>query len=204
MLLSFLGNPAFRVPVLPELASEAALLAYLGLSTNELDKIRWFRGRMYRQFEITKGKGKARIIDAPDERLKYLQRQIASKLNQLYRVRNPVHCFVPEKSVKTNALAHLRKRFVLNIDLRAFFPSITERRIIGVLESLGVESRAAAIIATLCCHKAHLPQGAPTSPVISNMICFRLDKELLAFAKGARCIYTRYADDITFSNVSAR
>ena len=77
---------------------------------------------------------------------------------------------------------------------------MTERRIIGVLESLSIESRVAAIIATLCCHKNHLPQGAPTSPVLSNMICFRLDKELLAVAKGARCIYTRYADDITFSS----
>jgi RNA-directed DNA polymerase len=200
VLLSFLGNPAFRIPVVPEFSSEAALLAYLGLSAKELKKIWWFRGRMYRQFEIAKEKGKTRVIDAPDKRLKYLQRQIAGKLNQLYRVRNPVHGFVIGKSVKTNALAHLHKRFVLNLDLRDFFPSITERRIIGVLESLSIESRVAAIIATLCCHKNHLPQGAPTSPVLSNMICFRLDRELLAFAKGARCIYTRYADDITFSS----
>lgn len=200
MLLSFLGNPAYRLPVVPEFSSEAALLAYLGLSAKELKKIWWFSGRMYRQFEIAKGKGKTRVIEAPDKRLKYLQRQIAEKLNLLYRVRDTVHGFVVGKSVKTNGLSHLRKRFVLNIDLQEFFPSITERRIIGVLESLSIESRVAEIIATLCCHKNHLPQGAPTSPVLSNMICFRLDKQLLAFAKGARCIYTRYADDLTFSS----
>ncbi len=198
MLLSFLGNPAFRVPVISEFSSEAALLAHLGLSAKELKKIWWFRGRMYHQFELPKGKG--RVIEAPDKRLKYLQHQIANRLNLLYRVRNPVHGFVNGKSVKTNALAHLRKRFVVNIDFREFFPSITERRIIGVLESLSIESPVAAIIATLCCHKNRLPQGAPTSPVLSNMICFRLDKQLLTFAKGARCIYTRYADDITFSS----
>ena len=184
----------------PELASEAALLTYLGVSAKELKKIWWFRGRMYRQLKIPKGKDKTRIINAPDERLKHLQRQIAPLLDQLYRVRNPVHGFVAGKSVKTNALAHLRKRFVLNIDLKDFFPSITENRVSGVLESLGIGSRVASIIARLCCHNARLPQGAPTSPVLSNMICFRLDRELLAFAKGARCIYTRYADDITFSS----
>jgi S1-C subfamily serine protease len=182
------------------LASEAALLTYLGMSAKELKKIWWFRGRMYHQFEIAKGKGKTRTINAPNKRLKYLQRQIAPLLDQLYRVRNPVHGFVIGRSVKTNALAHLRRRFVLNIDLNDFFPSITENRVTGVLEALGIDSRAASIIARLCCHNAHLPQGAPTSPVLSNMICFRLDKELLAFAKGVRCIYTRYADDITLSS----
>lgn len=197
---SFFGIPVVRIAIPPELASEAALLTYLGVSAKELKKIWWFRGRMYHQFEIAKGNGKSRIINAPDKRLKYLQRKIAPLLDQLYRVRNPVHGFVVGKSVKTNALAHLRKRFVLNIDLKDFFPTITENRIIGVLETLGIDSRVASIIGRLCCHNACLPQGAPTSPVLSNMICFRLDKELLAFAKASRCIYTRYADDITLSS----
>ena len=200
MPLPFFGiAPRVRIP--PELATETALLDFLGVSPKELKKIWWFRGRMYHQFEIAKAKGKkTRTINAPDERLKYLQRQIAALLDQLYRVRNPVHGFVVGKSVKTNALAHLGTRFVLNIDLKDFFPSITENRIAGVLESLGIGNRVARIIARLCCHNGHLPQGAPTSPVLSNMICFRLDKKLLAFAKGARCIYTRYADDITLSS----
>jgi RNA-directed DNA polymerase len=191
---------AYNVPVPPELASEASLLTYLNLSAKELKKIWWFHGRMYHQFEIAKGKQKTRKISAPDKRLKYLQRQIAPLLDQLYRVRNPVHGFVTGKSVKTNALSHLGKHFVLNIDLKDFFPSITENRVCGVLKSLSVDSRVASIVARLCCYNNHLPQGAPTSPVLSNMICFRLDKELIAFAKGARCIYTRYADDITFSS----
>jgi RNA-directed DNA polymerase len=197
---SFFSTPSIRISVPNELASEAALLVRLGLSARELKKIWWFRGRMYHRFEIAKGNGKSRIINAPNERLKYLQRRIAPLLDQLYRVRNPVHGFVAGKSVKTNALAHLHKRFVLNIDLKDFFPSITENRVAGVLESIDIGSRVASVIARLCCHNNHLPQGAPTSPVLSNMICFRLDRELLAFAKGARCIYTRYADDITFSS----
>lgn len=184
----------------PELASGAALLKYLDLSPRELKKIWWFSKRMYRQFEIGKSYGKKRVIEAPDDRLKYLQRKIAPLLDQLYRARTPVHGFISGKSVKTNALAHLRKRYVLNVDLQNFFPTITENRIIGLFESLGVAPFVAKTVARLCCYNFHLPQGAPTSPLLSNMICFRLDKELLAYAKDIRCIYTRYADDITFSS----
>ena len=189
-----------HLPIPPELSDKTALLTYLGVSPAELKKIWWYRERMYHQFEIAKGKDKTRTISAPDKRLKYLQRQIALLLNQLYRVRNPVHGFVHGKSVKSNAEAHLNKRFLLNIDLQDFFPSITENRIEGLLGSLGIVDDVASIISRVCCCDSQLPQGAPTSPVLSNMICFRLDKELLAVAKNARCIYTRYADDITFSS----
>lgn len=193
-------DSSMRTSIPAELADEAALFSYLEMSPREMIKVWWFRRRMYHQFEIAKGRGKTRIIDAPDDRLKHLQRKLLPLLDQLYRVRHPVHGFVAGKSVKTNAEAHLRKRFVLNIDLKDFFPSITENRVAGVLEALNIDCRVSSIVARLCCHNGHLPQGAPTSPILSNMICFRLDKELLAFAKSMRCIYTRYADDMTFSS----
>lgn len=190
----------YRVVIPPELASEAALLAYLGMSPAELKKIWWYRSRMYQHFEIAKGKDKTRIISAPDTRLKFVQRKIATLLNVIYKRRNPVHGFVNDRSVKTNALSHINSKFVLNIDIKSFFPSITENRVRGVLSALGVDDRAATVLARICCNNGRLPQGAPSSPVLSNMICFRLDRELLAIAKDARCIYTRYADDITFSS----
>lgn len=155
---------------------------------------------MYDRFELPKKNGKARIIMAPDNRLKHLQRKIAKLIDQIYRVRRPVHGFALGKSVKSNALSHLSSRYLLNLDIKDFFPSITERRVVGLLDALGIESRVATIIGRLCCCRGHLPQGAPTSPILSNMICFRLDKDLLVLAKGMRCIYTRYADDITFSS----
>ncbi|MFD2780322.1 reverse transcriptase family protein [Novosphingobium pokkalii] len=80
------------------------------------------------------------------------------------------------------------------------FPSITHNRVVGVLISLGIDRSVAEAIAALCCLNGCLPQGAPSSPILSNMICFRLDKELLEFAKSTRCIFTRYADDISFSS----
>lgn len=182
-----------------ELANEAALLAYLGVSSKELKKIWWYRAAMYTEFPIAKASGKLRLITAPDNRLKMLQRKLAPLLDQLYRIRNPVHGFVPDRSVKSNAEAHISRRYVVNLDLKDFFPSITESRIRGVLRALGVDRRVSEIVARLCCYKGHLPQGAPTSPVLSNMICYRLDTVLLQIAKAARAIYTRYADDITFS-----
>lgn len=188
------------VVIPPELGGEGTLLAHLGVSSRELKKIWWRRAGMYRTFKVVGKNGKARVISAPDQRLKFLQRCLAKLLYTLYRVRNPVHGFVVERSVKTNALAHLRHRFILNLDLRDFFPSISENRVAGLIESLGIDARVSSIIARLCCLHDVLPQGAPTSPVISNMICFRLDKQLMAFARDARCIYTRYADDLTFSS----
>ena len=193
------GRP-IRATIPAELAGEAVLLDYLGLGASELEKIWYYRGRMYQNFSIAKGPNKVRMINAPDERLKYLQRKLAEKLTELYRPRNPVHGFVAERSVKTNALAHLRRRFVINIDLADFFPTISQKRVEGMLSSLGIDARVAEIIAHICCNDWHLPQGAPSSPVLSNMICFRLDKKLLGIAKDTRCIYTRYADDITFSS----
>lgn len=191
-----------RIPISipPEFADESSLLAFLGLSPDELKRIWWFRGRMYHQFEIGKGGGKSRLITAPDQRLSILQSKLRLPLNTLYRVRNPVHGFVPERSVKTNAEAHGQRRFVVNLDLQHFFPTITENRVRGVLQALGIDQRVAEIIARLCCFDSHLPQGASTSPVLSNMICYRLDTDLLRIAKAARAIYTRYADDITFSS----
>jgi RNA-directed DNA polymerase len=196
---AFFGEP-IRVTIPEELSNETALLTYLDVSTRELKKIWHYRGRMYRHFPIAKNANKFRLINAPDQRLKFLQRKLADRLNRMYRPRKPVHGFVADRSVRTNALSHMNRRFVLNVDLADFFPTISENRVQGLLYSLGVNSRVADIIARFCCNNGHLPQGAPSSPVLSNMICFRLDRQLMAIARDTRCIYTRYADDITFSS----
>ncbi|MEH6758780.1 MAG: reverse transcriptase domain-containing protein [Parasphingorhabdus sp.] len=190
-----------RIPItIPvEFTDEHTLLSYLGVTPQELKKIWWYRAAMYTEFSIPKGSGKSRLITAPDNRLKLLQRKLLQLLDQLYLVRNPVHGFVADRSVKSNAEAHVNRRHVVNIDLKDFFPSITENRIRGLLRAFGIDHRVSEIVARLCCYNGYLPQGAPTSPILSNMICYRLDTVLLQIAKAARAIYTRYADDITFS-----
>jgi len=95
----------------------------------------------------------------------------------------------------------LRREWVLNLDLKDFFPSITFPRVIGLFKKkpYEIDPPAATVLAQICCFEDKLPQGAPTSPIVSNMICAKLDNELNRLARKHRCKYTRYADDISFS-----
>jgi len=198
-------NPAYlfggfpRVLIPQELISEVHFLRHLGVSAAELKKIWWFRSRMYHSFDIAKSGGGTRKISAPNYRLKMLQRKIADLLGRIYKPRKSVHGFVAGRSVKTNAECHVDRSFIVNLDLQEFFPSISDSRVRGLLLALGIDGRVAEIATRICCNEGSLPQGAPSSPIISNMICFKLDKELQKFSKDAKMIYTRYADDITLS-----
>lgn len=157
--------------------------------------------RRYRKFEIKKRSGGVREICAPATALKIIQRKLNQALQAVYEPRNPAHGFVRDRSVVTNAKAHLGARFVLNIDLQDFFPSINFGRVRGMFmaKPYSLPAEAATVLAQICCSENRLPQGAPTSPVISNMVCARLDAEMRRLAERYACQYTRYADDITFS-----
>src|SRR5882757_8113535 len=146
-----------RVTIPDALANETTLLTYLNIGERELKKIWFYHRRMYRQFSIAKSPNKIRLISAPDKRLKFIQRKLADTLNDIYRPRRPVHGFVVGRSVKTNALSHMHRRFVVNIDLAEFFPTITENRVQGLLTSLGLDGRVAEIIARVCCNNGQLP-----------------------------------------------
>lgn len=163
-----------------------------------------YRGRgsfPYRKFQIPKRAGGVREISAPTGSMLILQRKLHGILQLVYRPRPSVQGFVPERSILTNALEHASKRFVFNIDLEDFFPSINFGRVLGLFKARPYEvgEEAAVTLAQLCCEDNQLPQGAPTSPVVANMICGRLDRDLQHLAASLRCTYTRYADDITFS-----
>ncbi|MBI2862618.1 MAG: trypsin-like peptidase domain-containing protein [Chloroflexi bacterium] len=154
----------------------------------------------YTTFTVPKRGGGIRKIMAPVGSLKIVQQKLNQVLNAVYRVRPSVHGFAIDRNVKTNALPHVGKRWVLNIDLLDFFPSITFPRVRGMFmgRPYAIPERAATVLAQICC-KDSLPQGAPTSPVVSNMICGKMDSELRRLATHYRCVYTRYADDMTFS-----
>lgn len=155
----------------------------------------------YSQFEIPKKSGGTRMITAPDGRLKTILSRLAKELLKVYPERHCVHGFAKGKSIRSNASQHLHKRWIINLDLKDFFPSIHFGRIFGILkaEPFCLGERIAREIANLCCCGNVLPQGAPTSPVLSNFVCWQLDNQLYKLAKSARCTYSRYADDITFS-----
>lgn len=157
--------------------------------------------KKYRHFQITKKSGAHRDIYAPIAGLKFIQNQLNSVLQRICTFKPCVTGFTQNKSIVDNANIHVRKRYILNIDLKDFFPSINFGRIYSILQvyPFNLRQPVAAVIAQLCCFNGSLPQGAPTSPVLSNIVCMKLDNKLVGLAKETRCDYSRYADDISFS-----
>lgn len=156
----------------------------------------------YVDFQIKKRNGLGtRQISAPTNSLKLIQRKLNSILQAVHQPKRSVHGFIRQRSILTNAEGHVRKKYVFNIDLENFFGSINFGRVRGMFMAKPYElpAQVATVLAQIVCHENSLPQGAPTSPIISNMICSRLDKNLQDFAMSHNCHYTRYADDITFS-----
>lgn len=182
------------------------LAILLGVDTQALNYYAYSSRKKYHQFLIPKKSGGNRIITAPVGSLNHIQKTLAGFLNELYVVHPAAHGFINNKSIVSNATLHVQKRCILNIDLEDFFPSITTTRIIGLLKSkhFGLENEVASAIAGICTYDGRVPQGAATSPVISNMICYRLDRELSALCKSERVSYSRYADDISFSTTSSK
>lgn len=160
------------------------------------------KNKQYYEFEIPKKnkENEFRRILAPNKSLKILQQKLNYIFSLVYETKITVHGFTRGRSIVSNAEMHLNKKHVLNFDIENFFNSINFGRVRGVLISyFNMGANAATAIANICCYNNSLPQGAPTSPILSNMVCFNLDKEMQYLAKRFSCIYTRYADDITLS-----
>ena len=172
-----------------------------GLNYRQLSGIIYSSDSKYFSFSIPKSSGGPRRITAPKKRLKTLQRRLNYVLQCVHEPKASVHGFVPQRSTVTNAEAHTGAEWVLNLDLKDFFPSINFGRIRGLLASYPYElpHEVATVVAQTCTFKDVLPQGAPTSPTVANMICAVLDSQLTSLAEDCRAMYTRYADDITFS-----
>ena len=164
----------------------------------------------YHSFEIPKRNGGKRLINAPEPRLKMLQRRLAnvlygcvSEVEKCAPSRRPLaHGFTHSCSIFTNASVHKNRRYVLNLDLEDFFPSFNFGRIRGLFikdKRFELNEKVATVIAQIACHNNGLPQGSPCSPIISNLLGHLLDVRLARFAKKNKCTYSRYADDITFS-----
>lgn len=153
----------------------------------------------YRRFTIPKRSGGNRRILAPDENLKQLQRRILRRLLTRLRAHPAAHGFERGRSIVTNARAHQGQDVVIRFDLVDFFPSTTDRRIKKYFRRIGWNRRATKILTRLCTHEGGLPQGAPTSPRLSNLLNYRFDARLAGMANALGGVYTRYADDITIS-----
>lgn len=158
----------------------------------------------YKSFTINKRNGSPRLIQEPRRALKALQYKVLDYLYEHSGLPKPcVHGFTKNRSIVSNAKAHCNRQtqHLLNIDLEDFFPTISFYRVRGVLQKKPFEfsHQVATVLAHLCTFNGILPQGAPTSPLLSNLVCRSMDRDLMALAKRHRATYTRYADDITFS-----
>lgn len=189
---------------------------------NKLSNLK-IKSAHYRQFTIKKKSGENRIIYAPGKELKAIQKTISLIFQATSDVHPSATGFLQGKSIVDNAKQHVGNNYVYNLDLKDFFSTIAQYAVFKRLQAspfnLNNENsrlHLATLIATLCCHemevsrfvngewikinKSVLPQGAPTSPMLSNIICKTLDLNLAALAKSSGLIYSRYADDITFSS----
>lgn len=165
---------------------------------------------LYTSFKIPKKSGGERTINTPSTDLKDIQKNIVNLLwkqqttfwNENNIKPNISHAFVKKKSIISNAYVHKNKRYVFNIDLEDFFDSFHFGRVRGFFEknkNFLFPQNIATVLAQLTCYNSCLPQGAPSSPIITNLICNILDMRLLKIAKKFKLDYTRYADDLTFS-----
>lgn len=175
--------------------SVAELARRLGASESELR----FAPISYRRFDIPKRTGGYRTIFEPQEELKRVQRLILRKLLKRLDAHARAHGFERGRSIVTGALAHERKSVVVRMDVRDFFGSTKSARVRDYFARVGWDADAAQLLTRLCTHEGSLPQGAPTSPRLSNLVNFKLDARLDALARRCGADYTRYADDMTFS-----
>lgn len=164
------------------------------------------RNKKYKKITISKKNGSLRELSIPHPAIKVLQKKLNTILQSEYLAPDCVHGFCSSqygknKTILTNAKLHIKKNFVLNIDIKDFFPTINFGRVRGMFLSkpFHLDKKNATKLAQLVTYQNELPQGAPTSPILSNLICRKLDHELMTLAKQNSFTYSRYADDITFS-----
>ncbi|HEV7279612.1 MAG TPA: reverse transcriptase domain-containing protein [Pirellulaceae bacterium] len=176
-----------------------ALASSLGVSAHDLTDSSAQRRWTYRRFEIRKRSGGSRTIDAPSAPLKRLQRALLHGWLEGEQVHDAATAFRPGFSIATHAQRHLGQELLATVDLSDFFPSTGAGRVRAWFREQGKQGQALEILMRLCVHRGSLPQGAPTSPVLSNLVNRKLDEQIaeVAAVQGAR--YTRYCDDLAFS-----
>ena len=202
-LHEFVADPAVLAREFPHLETRADVASILDVPFPFLTHVAYARrpDSYYVEWDIQKRAGGTRRISAPRSSLYVLQARLNRVLQAVYHPKACVHGFVSDRSTVTNATPHVGRRHVLNVDIEDFFPSLNFGRVRGVLLAPPFEigEDAATVSAQLACYQGALPIGAPTSPVLANMICMRMDGALMRLAGSHSALYTRYADDMTFS-----
>jgi len=185
-----------KVPIIYDLNHFSLLVGY--------DKeylIRASNGQkyFYRTFAISKKNGRKRKISEPLPNLKTIQRWMLDHILSTIEISRFAKAYIKKRSIRDNARFHLKQKYVLNLDIQNFFSSIDFNRVYRLFRDLGYRKSLSVLFANLCILDGSLPQGAPTSPAISNIIFRRNDARISGYCIANKIRYTRYADDMTFS-----
>ncbi len=177
------------------------LAGNIGVSSKQIKFLVYCRKEeeSYKSFCIPKKRGGQRVIEAPKEDLKNVQLAIKNRLSEFYSPPSGCYGFVGGGGVVKNAECHIQKRYVVKADIKDFFGSVNAKRVNGIFKHLGASRKISYILTQVCTKEGRLPQGAPSSPILSNMVAYRMDRQLIKLANKNNIVYTRYADDITFS-----
>lgn len=172
----------------------------IGFNKQVLDNYITYADNYYNTFYISKRKKtKKRQIDCPSKELKSIQRWILSNYFNNIPVSNRANGFVKGRGIKRNAQFHLKKTYILSIDIKDFFPSISQKQVYEAISKHFEDNDLSLKLSKLCTFKRRLPQGAPTSPALSNIIFKEIDDEITSVCNTKLVVYSRYADDLVFS-----
>ena len=189
---------------LPPVVSVASLAVMTGFSGGFLWSFMHRTNKHYRIFSVPKGRS-SRIIEAPKVGLKFVQKWLATQFEVAWEPHSAVHGFVRRRSHITAAAEHLGSDWVISVDIENFFPSTEEQVVRKSLRRLGYAFPSSVEILTrICCYDRRLPQGAPTSPVISNIALDEVDCKISNIAQSEGWNFTRYADDLVLSGTGRK
>lgn len=184
---------------LPVIFSAEHLSILVGVDEALLRHVAYSQSGFYRTYQIPKKNGSLREISEPLPNLKQVQEWVLTNILNKIPVSPFAKAFVAGKSIKENARFHRNQPMVLSLDVQNFFPSLTPLQVRSVFSNLGYSKPVTYYLTRLCTLNGGLPQGAPTSPALSNIILSPLDRQIGQFCLERRVRYTRYADDLTFS-----
>jgi RNA-directed DNA polymerase len=184
---------------LPIVYDQYHLANLLGYRANYVRKITNSPEHFYRVFSVAKKAGGERLISEPLPSLKEIQRWILDEILRHIPLSGYAKAFREKRSIRDNAYFHVDRNLVLSIDIKDFFNNLRHPKVFGVFLNLGYSTAVANMLTRLCTLKSSLPQGAPTSPALSNILMRRVDSRIAGFTRNKGIFYTRYADDMTFS-----
>jgi len=185
---------------LPIIYNTTNLSALVGYNKTYLKKAALYTSYFYRSFEIKKKDGKSlRKITEPLPSLKEIQLWILENILYKLPVSRYAKAYVRKRNIIDNVKYHVGKEKVLNLDIINFFPSIKRTKVEALFRQMGYSSNISNLLSKLCCLEDSLPQGAPTSPYLSNLLMNKIDSVIADFCKSEQIRFTRYADDMTFS-----